>query len=334
MIVRGVAMTIAAAVVLGGYQYAVNKHQTGTWLGGLYESVDRTDSTQSSGFQVGIEGNVGRLAWHFVDLPGYGAPAIERPLRRAGELVAGGLDDGGAFDFSISSTPNEDLAGFGPLVPLVLFPVALFFLFARGGGRDRRVLVLAALAFMATFAYLFSWNIYVARLLIVPMALLAPLLAALAGRPALRTVAVTIALIGAMPAILINDIRPIFAPPIDSRLAGEPSVLTMDRITQQTIALPQMRAVLAAVDDALPTGTLGLIDGNDDVHDYQLFGPRFDRRVVRIRLDDLTQATLRREGIGAVLCEECPRRTMPPGARAIQRRYWLLEAGSADLPAR
>jgi hypothetical protein len=283
---------------------------------------------------VGFGRNLARLTWHFVDLPGYGAPAIERPVRRAGELLAGGLDTGFAFNFGITSAPNEDLASFGPFVPLVLFPLAALFLLAPSRGPDRRVLVASAIVFMVAFAYVFGWNVFVGRLLIVPVALLAPLLAALAGRPGLRAVAITIAVIGALPAVLTNDLKSVFADPADARWTGASTVLAMSRTNQRTIALPQFRPVAATVNQALPGGgTLGFVDGSGNTYDYPLFGPHFERRIVRIYLEDLTLATIRRERIGAVLCAECPPNVALPGARTIVPGYeFLTGAALRELP--
>lgn len=250
--------------------------------------------------------------------------------------MAGRLDTGRSFDFTIVSAPHEDLASFGPFVPLVLFPVAAFFLFAPGRGRDRRLLVASAIVFMVAFAYLFAWNIYVARLLIVPVALLAPLLAALAGRPGLRAVAITIAVIGALPVVLTNDMKSVFADSADVRWTGESTVLTMSRANQRTVGLPRFRPVVAAVNEALPDdGTLGFLDGSGNAYDYPLFGPRFERRIVRMRLEDLTLATLRKKRIGAVLCAECPYGILPASALAIGPDYHLLTgAALRDLPPR
>lgn len=285
LVLRGAAITVVALVALGSFNYVLNQHDSGNPFGGVRKETDRISP---------LGANTVRGAWSFVDTPGIDVEwfniAVERPaLRFFGDLATERFPG-----FRADSGVNEDTSSYGALgmLALLLFAVVAV---APKTRWDRRVVALAALGYIATFLVINEQNPFVARLMMPGMAIGAPLLAYLHVRGPLRGMAVALAVLGLVPALFVNELRPLVAE------IGAPSILQRERLEQQTLNRPEMAVVLTKIDDAVPRDApLGLVHGGDS-WDYLLFGPRLERRVMPVTTEEASYETMREKGLRGIV---------------------------------
>jgi hypothetical protein len=313
MVAAAAAGTVVAILALGSFGYVLNAQDHGSPFGDI---AGKTQRESSAG------GNAIRVLWTFADLPGVAAPWVNTVTQRvAGKVGADRLQIPNRFAFGLDNGVSEDTSAFGPVGWLLLFPLLLYFAFARRAGPARYVAI-AALVAVAGFALAFEYNIWVGRLLLPAVALAAPLFAALALRNAAAALTTALALLVLAPCLVQNPSKPL-VPDLPAK-----TVLHRDRMAQVTVMRPEMAAVIAAVDDRLgPRGALAFA-GDEDSWDYPFFGPHLQRRVIRFRAPArLTQPELRRLGVGAVLFANAPPPKRFPGARQVVPGYWLAPVG-------
>ncbi len=285
LVLRGASITVVALVALGSFNYVLNQYDSGTPFGEVREETDRTSP---------LVDNAVRGAWSFVDTPGIEAEwlniAVERPALR----LFGNLQTEFFGGFTTDSRVHEDDSAYGMLgmLALLLFAVVAV---APKTRWDRRVVALAALGYIATFVVINEENPWIARLMMPGMAIGAPLLAYLHVRGSLRVMAVALAAVGLIPALLVNQRRPLVAD------IGIPSILQRDRLEQQTLPRPEMSVVVTKINDAVPPDApLGLVHSGDS-WDYLLFGPEFERRVIPLTTEQASYETMREKGLRGIV---------------------------------
>jgi hypothetical protein len=221
-------------------------------------------------------GSSRRAAW---TTAGAFALPLLAPTLVAGLAVLLQSDRGRALLHVISSDrvnvrANEDLSAFGPL-GLVLLGASVATVAAPfKGSRDiRRVALGFSLPLFLTFlAFTSKYNPWLARFLIVPAALTAPLLAALFRKKAATLAIVLVAAATLGLALSRNQLKPL------DRSVTRPWQLTEVAAVKLTWK-PEAGTALARL-DALVAGRacLGAVIGVDEPS-YLLFGPRLERPV-------------------------------------------------------
>ena len=310
-VVAGIGAAALAIVVLGSWGYALNARDTGAPLGQLPGLTER---------KSGVGENAVRVAWALADSPGVGTPWVTSLAEHVAHATVGELEIPDQFSFAIDSAVSEDTSAYGIVGWLAFIPLLLVFAL-RPGSASRRVWAAAVLLALVEFAVAFEWNIWVGRLLLPTVALGAPLLAALAWRPALTTLTVAAAAIVLAPCLLVSLNKPLLVEP---GLA----IVRRDRIQQLTILRPEMARVVRRVDGAMgPGGSLAFV-GGEDSWDYPFFGEHRERRLVRFAGPaGVTPARIARARVDAILFANVGPPPRAFGARRIGPDYWFATAG-------
>jgi hypothetical protein len=183
------------------------------------------------------------------------------PIRGPGGVVGG-----------LTRTVNEDTSAFGPLGAVLLLglPVLGVLAYVRGWARSQALALAAALP---TFVFLLvleaKWDEFLARFLLVPVVLAAPLLAALFRS---RSVGVAFAAVGVLVAVV--TVTNIQAKPFDRRpwSFDEAQVLRSAGDPAQAAALTAYRRLVP------PHACVGAVLAPDEPG-YLLYGPRLEHRV-------------------------------------------------------
>lgn len=297
VVLIGAALYVSGLLVLGSFSYVSNYERRGDPFGALTAQTKVPDG-------VALAENATFVAWSLVDSPGISLGFADTLLQRAGQALDTGLESD-TFNWGIDTSTHEDTAGFGLVGWLLLMPLVVFCLVRRRAPRAQRVLAGAALLYLALFCVRIGFNPWVCRLMIPMVALGAPLLALLSGRPWLRGAALTLGVLSLLPVLLLNSNKTVLTPP------DTPPALGGDRIQQQSIPRPEVGPMLRWMATNVPaTADIAFVGGEDD-WDYPLFGAHRTRRVVRMgELGDDPLATLRRQGIvGALFANSA----VPPG---------------------
>ena len=290
-VLYGVASACAAFALVGAYGYVLNLAHTGRPLGAPYAlgPLLRPEPSIS-----GTASTAARLGYNFVDLSGYPVPRrVLRPIEGAGErlfdvahIPVNPPDStvlkppriASPFDFRINKRSEETRSYFGPLVVLVLLPLACACVVAVARRRAPPVYLVPVLAiplFVLGIAVLTRYNEFNGRYL-VPGVVLAMPLVALVYR--YRALAAGVACIGVLTLALVHvrsEVKP-------SGGRGEPAIWTLTRAEAQSITSAGMDDVIESVERHVPSdGRLGYaLRYNDWI--YPFYGPRLDRRLVKL----------------------------------------------------
>jgi 4-amino-4-deoxy-L-arabinose transferase-like glycosyltransferase len=316
VVLDGCLVALAGVLALGTYNYALNLEHTGTVFGGFTDGLERSDP-----FPV----NSLRNMWSFVDLPALGN-GIAEPVHRVATTVFPDSVEvsrpyANRFALEPDDTVNEDESAFGPTGLILLLPIVALAAVSRRMPRPQRLLAWAAISYLALFCYLIAYNSFVGRLVIPAVVLAGPLLAVFAKTRARQALAVGLALVGLVPALLMNSQKPLIA-----RHFHEQNVFTLDRAQQQAIASSNSAVVFAAVDAEIgATAPLGYV-GPPDSWDYPLFGEHLERRVVRLHLDQVSYQTMQRLGLHAVMIVDSPLPQNLPAIELAQSTNFLILA--------
>jgi Dolichyl-phosphate-mannose-protein mannosyltransferase len=305
LLARGVGFAIAGVVLLGSFNYILNQDTYGDPLGGLPAYTERT--TQ-------LDQNAVRDWWTLADTTGFSMPWLDVGVRRPVNKALGPTRAPGG-GYVLDTGVNEDTSAFGLLGVLAVLLFAGVLLWWRTAW-DRRALAAAALGYLVLFAVVNEYNVWLGRLMIVGIALGAPLLALLYRWGWTRGLAVALALLSLLPCLVFNPSKQLFVEP------GQPTVFGHDRLVQQTLLRPEMRAPLQELARRLPADApIGLVHG-EDTWDYSFFGEGLERRVVALDPAADLRAAMRDENLrGIVFANVDP----PPGLGAEQLApgYWL-----------
>jgi 4-amino-4-deoxy-L-arabinose transferase-like glycosyltransferase len=281
---RVAALAAAAAVgtlVFAGPFIALNLAHTGEPFGHAHEQeIFRPDVTAA-----GTASTVVRVLYRFIDLSGFRVrTAWLDPIERAGEETFDtlGIDPdppesaGFPFSFEINVVAHEDHSFFGPLGILLVVPVAFTFAIAwplrrTSAARGVHGLALPLFLLVVAFAFRFSDE---ARYLVVPVALVSPLVAATYRW---RVLAAAIAGVAALTLVFAhgyNELKP-------TGLGTQARVWSLPRVQATALDEPQRAPLLAAVEEVPPDARVGVVLGPSD-WDYPLYGTRLDRELVRL----------------------------------------------------
>ena len=302
---------LAGIAAFGAFNYALNLEATGSPFGGLSEQLSRNDP---------VPENLLRIMWSgFVDLPGTSASWFELLLRRPAEALFPGVPKP-QFAFELDTSVQEDSTGFGAVGLLLFLPLVAFFAVRRRGGGRLRLVAAAALLYPLVLATASGWNPFMGRVLIPFVALGAPLLAVLALRPGFRGAVIALAAIGLVPALLTNQQKPLL-----TANGGSPPVFGQGRVSQQTIIRPEMKGVINAVNRRVGSSAPLGFAGTEDTWDYPFFGPRLERRVVRMDPKTVTAERIRESGVKAVLFADAGKPPRALGGDEVGPNYYLVE---------
>ena len=308
-VAQAVGFGVASIVALGTFNYVLNQDTFGTPFGTIREQVERKSPVGENAVRVG---------WTFVDSPGTPAPWLNNALSRPAHVVFGDLSTPSFRGFALDSGVNEDGSAYGLLGLFLVLPLFLVVLLAPRSPPGARVLAGAALAFLAVFAVTQEHNPWVGRVMMPAIAIGAPLLAALCSRRVLSAAAVALALLGALPCLFANELKPLFVP------IGGQTIFERDANEQQTIARPEMAAAingLRAVSGA--SEPIGLVRGGD-TWDYSFFGRGLRRRVIPLTAEDASHATMRRLGLRGIVFANVRRPPRGLPARPLAEGYWFV----------
>ena len=326
LVAFGAGAVVAGLLVFASFGLAQNIANEGTLFGSITRVTDRESR---------LPENTLRIAWHVVDFPGIGIEALERVPREPLQAVFGDISvppcptcvsakRASWFSFEVDTSANEDTSGLGPVGLFLFVPLILVMVVSRRTPRKRRVLAFAAVLSFVTFVLVLEWGPWSPRVANPLIALAAPLLGVLALRPRLAWVAVGLAVLGLVPSLFNQRNKPL--------RSTEPSlnVLLLGRVQQQAKARPDVANILRFLGRQVAPGeAIGLV-GSEETLDYPLFGPRFERRVVRFaEPEDATYARMARGGLAGMLFSDVG--PPPPGLRAIKiprsRSYWVPAPG-------
>jgi hypothetical protein len=270
----GSALLVGAVLVLGAPNYVQTAINTGSPIGEQGSVKQRREPLLQSATKT---------MWGFVDLPGKNAfPALADLLADGEQAVWGS----GTQGTSGGPDVNEYFTGFGPIGFLLLLPLLVVTAIRRTGPGDRRLLAAAALSYIVLFIILVAAQPFDMRLMIIPVALGAPLLASAAERAWLRRLIVLTAVFFLVPVLFYNQVKPLR--PGDNSLGKD---LAAQRANANLGYYDMLHNTEQAISDAERIGFVGM----DLDWDYPLFGPHFDRHVVR-----LPESTTRSEALSAV----------------------------------
>ena len=200
---------------------------------------------------------------------------------------------------------SQDAAYFGPLGAAAIVPVVVLAL--RRAVRSRTLTLEAALAlalptFVLALAYTYKFNSWIGRFLLVPVVLVAPLVALLFER---RRYIVTVALLGVFALFLsltLDTVKP-------AGLFGRPSIWTMTRPQALALSRPAMLPALLRFESIPSHARIGYSIAEDD-WDYPLYGRDLTRTPVRLPAG-AQLATADRRGLRWLVVQDGDPRSRP-----------------------
>lgn len=294
-----IAMGVAALVLFAAYNFVLNLNNTGDLYGNARQGIAR---------QAPLLDNAVRVHWGFADLPGVEIPWVQDALRQRAPDVLGSLEGPARFEYRVDTAADDSRSGFGPVAALFLLPALIAFAVGWRAPPARRLAAWASLLFLALFPLAAEYDPDLFRVALPGIALGAPLLAALHRWPGVAGLAVGASLLTLGPCVLANPYRPIV------RGDDGPPAWDMPREDQFGIFRPEVAAALRRLDELTDDdATLGFAGSEHNAWDYPFFGPRLERRLVRIGDPArLTAAQMRERGLDAAVYEQVP---PPPGLR-------------------
>ena len=273
------AAAATAFVAFAAPTYIANATHTGTLLG---------NGTELAGVapRLTLEGTIStvtRIGWRFIDFTGLRTVAgTDRTVGDVGSKLFHGLhipenpraSTSTGFSTIPNDTPQEDLAFFGPLGALLILPIALVTLAGRIRRRvsPEQAAVAAALPlFIVAVAVAYRYNLWLGRFMVVPVALVTPLIARIYSSWRLFATLIAIVAVASLQSTLANNtLKPLASLP-----------WTANRVTAQTAAHPDLAPTIRAIDADIPHGSIGYAFGVDD-WTYPLYGARFQRHPVPV----------------------------------------------------
>jgi hypothetical protein len=208
---------------------------------------------------------------------------------------------------------NEDFSFFGPLGALLVVPIVVRTLRRRRTGKASSLegaLALSLPLFVVVLAFGYRYNDWIGRFMLVPGALVAPLAAAVYRHRRYTAALVGVAVVGLFSTIAFNHVKP-------SGVLTASSIWTASRAEAAAEQRPAMEPVLQTIERCVPPqAEVGYALGEDD-WDYPLYGPRFQRSLVRLRAGTALAAA-RRAGIRWVVARHRLLGPLRPGWTAVR----------------
>ena len=279
------AWGVVAFAGFGAFWYVQNTVQTRHPLGVVAEA----DSYRPHRTAGGTVSTAARVSWRFVDFTGLNPPdGLLLGLARTGTNafaaahIAQNPPGATATSFSISPSTlaSEDSSYFSVLGFLLLVPLSIGFAVAwlcRRASPARGIVAAALPLFILMIALTQSYNAWLGRFMLIPVAVAMPLTACLYERR-LRLLTLLAAVAGV--ATLVGTHAHNIAKPVG--LYGGPAVWAMPRHEAASLAVGSLRLALPLVDRTVPPDAeLGVVLGSNDPS-YLLYGPALRRRLVAL----------------------------------------------------
>ncbi|MGI8802788.1 MAG: ArnT family glycosyltransferase [Solirubrobacteraceae bacterium] len=335
---RAAAALGCCLVVFGSFNYVQNLIYTHTVTG--FSGTPAGDFVKTEPLA-----ETARVGWDLVDAPGLPQPAwLQRALDHVVNPLFAGVRGSGlpVPEPPVRKESNEDESAYGLVGFLLLVPIVLLTLLGPRSRPSRRLVAGGAAAFFVACAITLGYSPEDARYLMPAIALGAPLLSLTTRSRWTRWLTLILAL-ATVPGTVLRDNNKEVVP-----YAGDRSILTEDRLTQQTVdpdlttIVPVIRRLGALVG---PHDGIGFLQ-QDNIRDYLLFGQPLQRRVVGFDPSQVTAAALRAARVRGVLIgyvDQDPCRgprclPLPPGLRLTRLgpdSLWVTpEPSSADAPAK
>jgi hypothetical protein len=299
MTLQAVGMAIVATLALGTYNYVENARNTHD----LFGNVDPAKRTSPF-----YENSV-KTDWGYIDFPGVSIPGFDTWAGRRMPELFGNRPALAGFEFKLDSTVDDSTSAFGPVAPLVLFPVLLAYACGWRSRLDRRALAIGALLFLLLFPLPEEAHPDLVRAAAPGIALGAPLLAVLMRWRGLAGAATLLAVAALVPSVIDNHWKLLNVP------KGTKPTHELSRVKQLGTVRPEVAQAVAALNarigEKAPIGFVGPPDG----WDYPFFGPHLERRVLRgLDTTDVTSDSMRRRALAGVVLERTP---PPPSVRVV-----------------
>jgi hypothetical protein len=272
---RLVELSVCVAIAFaafGSFGYVSNLRHTGSVFGASAE----VESFRATVTVKEVGANVARDYWRFIDFSGY----------RPNQQVLKGIWNVGLAGFEGLRLPaeppwpntlsNEDISYFGLLGMLLVLPLSAFFVIAGLMLRTSRLRFMLALTlpvFVLEVAALYSYNAFVGRFLLIPVALTMPLAAWLRPYRLLSGALAATGIVTLAFCLALNHTKP-------AGVDDSASAWSLGRPEAQSITRAEMRDALVWIDRNLPARSrVGVLLDADD-WDYPLYGPRLTRKLV------------------------------------------------------
>jgi 4-amino-4-deoxy-L-arabinose transferase-like glycosyltransferase len=140
------SFVVVAFAALGASFFVQNLQATGTPYGHANTGTGRTS---------GVLENTLWVDWRYIDLPGTSVGWVDLAAANLGETL---LPESGPITYAVQHRIDDSAGGFGPIVPLFLFPLLLWYLIPKGVDPTRRSLAAASGLFLLIFPVLFEMN--------------------------------------------------------------------------------------------------------------------------------------------------------------------------------
>ena len=273
------AWSAAAFVAVGAYGYARNFHETGHPL----PSGPEFTNFQPRITTTGTISTSARVLYRFVDLSGYHVPLpILGQIYGRGESLFRALHirtnppeaTSRDFTFFPTTTPDEDKSYFGLLGLFLVLPLA----FGYAGALALRKTSMRAGCwactplFVLAIALSYTYNPWIGRFMLIPVALVMPLAAGLYRLRLVSGLAVAVAILTLGVAHAYNLMKP-------TGIGGGRAVWSMSRAEAQGLASPLLDAAVTTLDRRIPAhARVGIVFGGNE-WDYPVYGTHLDRLV-------------------------------------------------------
>ena len=272
--------TAAAFAAVGLYGYALNYHETGNPLPSSPEFAQVSPRITAPG----TISTSARVLYRFVDLSGYHVPfRFLWTTYMRGEDLFNALhinpnppeSTSQSFGFLPNTFPNEDRSYFGLLGLFLVLPLAFGYSIAlvlRKTSSTRGLLGLALPLYILVLALGYSYNPWIGRFMLIPVALVMPLAARLYPLRLLAGIVTVVAIATLGVTHVYNIMKP-------TGIEGGQAVWNMPRAEAQDLGDTQLVASMAELDRRVPADArLGVVIGGNE-WDYPLYGPNLERRI-------------------------------------------------------
>jgi hypothetical protein len=274
------AWSAAAFIAVGSFGYALNLRETGNPLPSGPEFAGFSPTITARG----TISTSARVLFRFIDVSGY---HVDFPIMRTISLRGEDLftllnidpnppeSTSTPFSFYPNPWPNEDRSYFGVLGLFLVLPLAFGYAAAfalRRTSAVRGLLGLALPVYIVTLALGYSYNAWIGRFMLIPVALVMPLTARLYSMRLLAGLATVagIATLGVTHAY--NLTKP-------TSLNGGSAIWNLSRNEAQGLGMPSMDASIVTLDRHVPANAqLAVVLGGNE-WDYPLYGARLGRRL-------------------------------------------------------
>lgn len=260
LLAAGISFAVCL-ILLGSPQYVINAVRSGKPQGDGSADARRTSPLPTAAV---------RTAATFIDLPGMAGTMPAQLTQEVHDRVW----PSGADPFNDTAV-SEDGIGFGPLVPLLLFPLLAYYMFNRSEPIPRRLVAFAAASSIAAYALLFEPAFHSAHVLVLGVLLGAPLFAGAWSLAWVRHVSAATAVFFALIVLTQNQLKPLYPDP----------VFGLSRYQQQSLQ-HDFAPALERIDELIPADArIAYIGPRYGTWDLPFFGPHLDRYVFRLERD-------------------------------------------------